>query len=156
MSTGNILKSLRESACMTQAHLAEKVHVTRQAVSRWENGETTPGPDILVSLSMIFGVSVDALLESPEIRYCECCGMPLETGIMGHDKGGNLDPRYCKWCMDQGEFAYTDLDQMLDFLVTHMPQEGLSADECRSFYRNHLLQLPYWKEKEEMAASQAK
>lgn len=102
MSTGNILKSLRESACMTQAHLAEKVHVTRQAVSRWENGETTPGPDILVSLSMIFGVSVDALLESPEIRYCECCGMPLETGIMGHDKGGNLDPRYCKWCMDQG------------------------------------------------------
>ena len=72
MSTGSILKGLRDAAMMTQSTLAEKVHVTRQAVSRWENDETIPGPDMLVTLSGVFGVSVDALLGSPEIRFCEC------------------------------------------------------------------------------------
>ena len=62
MSTGSILKGLRDAAMMTQSTLAEKVHVTRQAVSRWENDETIPGPDMLVTLSGVFGVSVDALL----------------------------------------------------------------------------------------------
>lgn len=47
---------------MTQAQLADKVHVTRQAVSRWENDETIPGADLLVKLSEVFGVSIDALL----------------------------------------------------------------------------------------------
>ncbi|WP_425531492.1 helix-turn-helix domain-containing protein [Dubosiella newyorkensis] len=39
-------------------------------MSRWENDETIPGPDLLLNLSHIFGVSVDALLESKEIRSC--------------------------------------------------------------------------------------
>lgn len=108
MSTGNILKALRDAAMMTQADLAEKVHVTRQAVSRWENEETIPGPDLLVALSKVFGVSVDALLNSSEVRYCECCGMPIEPSIMGLDHNKELDPRYCKWCLDEGEFVYTD------------------------------------------------
>lgn len=82
MSTGTILKQLRDAAMLTQSDLAEKLHVTRQAVSRWENNETVPGTDLLVRLSEVFGVSVDALLESPVIRYCECCGMPLEPSIM--------------------------------------------------------------------------
>lgn len=147
MSTGNILKSLRDAAMMTQADLAEKVHVTRQAVSRWENEETIPGPDLLVALSKVFGVSVDALLNSSEVRYCECCGMPIEPSIMGTDQNGELDPRYCKWCLDEGKFVYTDPDQMLDFLVANLPQEGMSKEECRKFYEKHLLELPYWKSK---------
>ncbi len=145
MSTGTILKQLRDAAMLTQSDLAEKLHVTRQAVSRWENDETVPGTDLLVRLSEVFGVSVDALLESPVIRYCECCGMPLEPSIMGKNKEGELDPRYCKWCMDDGVFAYTDADQMLDFLVSHLPQEGMDEKQCRAFYRSHLENLPYWK-----------
>lgn len=39
--------------------------MTRQAVSRWETGETTPNADILLRLSMLFGVSVNALLTLP-------------------------------------------------------------------------------------------
>lgn len=147
MSTGTILKSLREASMMTQTSLAEKLHVTRQAISRWENDETIPGPDLLVSLSSVFGVSIDALLESPEIRYCECCGMPIEPSIMAKNKEGELDPRYCKWCMDDGIFAYTEVDQMLDFLVSHMPVEGMDEPACREFYRNSLGKLPYWKPK---------
>lgn len=145
MSTGTILKQLRDAAMLSQTSLAEKLHVTRQAVSRWENDETIPGPDLLVKLSEVFGVSVDALLESPVIRYCECCGMPLESSIMGKNKDGVPDPRYCKWCMDKGVFAYTDEEQMLDFLVSHLPQEGMDEKQCRSFYQSHLRTLPYWK-----------
>lgn len=59
MSTGTILKQLRDASMMTQAQLADKVHVTRQAVSRWENGETIPGADLLVKLSEVFGVSIE-------------------------------------------------------------------------------------------------
>mgnify|MGYP001408281183 CR=1 FL=1 len=121
MSTGTILKQLRDASMMTQAQLADKVHVTRQAVSRWENDETIPGADLLVKLSEVFGVSIDALLESPVIRYCECCGMPLEPSIMGKNKEGEIDPGYCKWCLEDGSFVYTEPDQMLDFLVASMP-----------------------------------
>ncbi|UNT93645.1 MULTISPECIES: helix-turn-helix domain-containing protein [Allobaculum] len=147
MSTGTILKQLRDASMMTQAQLADKVHVTRQAVSRWENGETIPGADLLVKLSEVFGVSIDALLESPVIRYCECCGMPLEPSIMGKNKEGEIDPGYCKWCLEDGSFVYTEPDQMLDFLVASMPQNGLSEKECRAFYASHLKKLPYWKGK---------
>lgn len=147
MSTGTILKQLRDASMMTQAQLADKVHVTRQAVSRWENDETIPGADLLVKLSEVFGVSIDALLESPVIRYCECCGMPLEPSIMGKNKEGEIDPGYCKWCLEDGSFVYTEPDQMLDFLVASMPQNGLSEKECRAFYASHLKMLPYWKGK---------
>lgn len=147
MSTGTILKQLRDASMMTQAQLADKVHVTRQAVSRWENDETIPGADLLVKLSEVFGVSIDALLESPVIRYCECCGMPLEPSIMGKNKEGEIDPGYCKWCLEDGSFVYTEPDQMLDFLVASMPQNGLSEKECRAFYASHLKKLPYWEGK---------
>ena len=42
METKNIILELRNKAGLSQDELAEKVYVTRQAVSRWENGETTP------------------------------------------------------------------------------------------------------------------
>lgn len=147
MSTGSILKALREASLMTQSSLAEKVHVTRQAVSRWENDETIPGPDLLVKLSEIFNVSVDALLESPVIRYCECCGMPLEPSIMAKNEQGETDPRYCKWCLDNGRFVYTDPDELLEYLVTHVPCEQMSEEELRRIYSSSMAKLPYWKEK---------
>ncbi|MBR0106855.1 MAG: helix-turn-helix transcriptional regulator, partial [Lachnospiraceae bacterium] len=62
MNTGTILKSLRESRHLTQEELAERLMVTRQAVSRWENGETQPNTDTLRLLSKEFGVSINTLL----------------------------------------------------------------------------------------------
>ena len=51
MEIREILKRLREKRGLTQEQLAEKVMVTRQAVSRWENGETQPSTDTLKLLS---------------------------------------------------------------------------------------------------------
>ena len=47
MDTKDILYSLRTEKGLSQDELAEKVFVTRQAVSRWENGETTPNVETL-------------------------------------------------------------------------------------------------------------
>ena len=47
---------------MSQEELAEKVFVTRQAVSRWETGETVPNIETLKLLSKLFDVSINTLL----------------------------------------------------------------------------------------------
>ena len=65
MEPYEILKTLREKRGLTQEQLAEKVLVTRQAVSRWETGETQPNTDTLKLLSREFDVSINTLLGSP-------------------------------------------------------------------------------------------
>ena len=65
MDIRNILKDLREKNGLTQEQLAERAMVTRQAVSRWENGETQPNTDTLKLLSKEFNVSINTLLGSP-------------------------------------------------------------------------------------------
>ena len=57
-----ILKLLREKNNLTQEQMAERLMVTRQAVSRWENGETQPNTETLKLLSREFNVSVNTLL----------------------------------------------------------------------------------------------
>ena len=76
-NTKSIILELRTKAGLSQDALAEKVHVTRQAVSRWENGETTPNTETLKLLSKVFNVSINTLLGSPRHLICQCCGMPL-------------------------------------------------------------------------------
>ena len=58
MEIQGILKNLREKNNLTQEQLAERVQVTRQAVSRWETGETQPNTDTLKLLSRVFDVSI--------------------------------------------------------------------------------------------------
>ena len=82
MENGNILKTLREAHHLTQEDLAERVMVSRQAVSRWENGETQPSTDTLRLLSKEFNVSINTLLGSPRTLICQCCGMPLSEDSM--------------------------------------------------------------------------
>ncbi|WP_330637966.1 helix-turn-helix transcriptional regulator [Anaerostipes sp.] len=56
METKNIILELRTQKGMSQDELAKKIMVTRQAVSRWENGETVPNTETLKLLSKEFGV----------------------------------------------------------------------------------------------------
>ena len=65
MNTKEILYKLRTKNGMSQDALAEKVFVTRQAVSRWENGETVPNTETLKLLSKEFDVSINTLLGTP-------------------------------------------------------------------------------------------
>lgn len=56
---GNIIKKLREHKNMTQDELAENLNITRQAVSRYENGDRGVNQDLLFKLSSIFKVPID-------------------------------------------------------------------------------------------------
>ena len=78
MQPKETLLELRTKHGLSQEQLAEKVHVTRQAVSRWETGETVPNTETLKLLSKLYDVSINTLLGSPRQLICQCCGMPLE------------------------------------------------------------------------------
>ena len=54
METKDIIYDLRTKSCLSQEELAKKVFVTRQAVSRWETGETMPNTQTLKLLSKLF------------------------------------------------------------------------------------------------------
>ena len=147
METQNILKTLREKKGLTQEDLARKVLVTRQAVSRWENGDTQPNTETLKLLSKVFDVSINTLLGSPRTLFCQCCGMPLsEDGQISREPDGSFNEDYCTWCYTDGKFTYSSKDDLLDFLVGHMPNpEGLPDGERRRQYDSHLSRLSHWK-----------
>lgn len=65
METKNIILELHKKRGLSQDELATKVMVTRQAVSRWENGETIPNTETLKLLSKEFDVSINKLLGEP-------------------------------------------------------------------------------------------
>ena len=62
MDTKEILLELRTKHGLSQEQLGEQVHVTRQAVSRWETGEAVPDTEKVIQLSRIFHVTTDYLL----------------------------------------------------------------------------------------------
>ena len=70
MEPKEILLQLRTGRGLSQEALAEKVFVTRQAVSRWENGETVPNTETLKLLSRLYDVSINTLLGSPRQLFC--------------------------------------------------------------------------------------
>ena len=91
MEMKDVLKKLREKNSLTQEQMAKRVMVTRQAVSRWETGETQPNTDTLKLLSQEFEVSVNTLLGSPRQLICQCCGMPLnEDAFISREKDLSL------------------------------------------------------------------
>ena len=149
MATKDVILSLRTKNGLSQDELAEKVFITRQAVSRWENGETVPNPDTLKLLSALFYVSINTLLGAPRKLICQCCGMPLEDSLLSREPDGSFNEDYCKWCYADGQFAYQDLQTLTDFLVEHMSNENWSAEQARAYFEAQLPQLQHWREKKE-------
>ena len=147
MECFEVLRALREQKGLTQELLAERVFVTRQAVSRWETGETQPNTETLKLLSREFDVSINTLLGAPRTLICQCCGMPLtEDAMLSREPDGSFNEDYCQWCYAGGEFAYKSKDALLDFLIGHMPNpEGLAEGERRRQYDAYLSQLKHWK-----------
>ena len=152
METKDVLRNLRESRHLTQDQLAERVMVSRQAVSRWENGETQPGTNTLKLLSREFGVSINTLLGSPRDLICQCCGMPLsEDGLISKEADGSFNEDYCKWCYADGTYTYDDMDDLIDVCVGQMVKESFTEDQARVYLKQTLPKLDYWKRYEELS-----
>ena len=67
MTFGEIIKKLRTDKGLTQDELAEKIYVTRTAISKWESGRGFPNIESLKAISKYFSVSLDELLSGEEI-----------------------------------------------------------------------------------------
>ena len=151
METKDIIYELRTKNGLSQDELAEKVFVTRQAVSRWENGETVPNTETLKLLSKLFNVSINTLLGAPRQLICQCCGMPLEDDLIGRNQDGTLNEDYCKWCYADGSYTYSDMDDLIRVCIPHMVKEGFSEEQARSYMKEMLPKLDYWKRYEELS-----
>lgn len=150
METKDILLELRTKKGLSQDALAEKIFVTRQAVSRWENGETVPNTETLKLLSRLYNVSINTLLGSPMRLVCQCCGMPLEDDNISKEKDGFFNEHYCKWCYADGEYMYSDMDDLIDVCVKNMANEQYSEDDVRTYLNDTLPKLDYWKRYDEL------
>ena len=150
MALKDKLPELRERAGFTQQTLAEKLFVTRQAISRWETGETTPGIDMTKLLAITLDVPIAELLEMPPTgHFCQACGMyltrdedraPLPDGTFAED--------WCQWCGN--EAANTEgmtVDDMVELCAPHMVESGAFAtrDEAVSLLGVVLPQLKRWR-----------
>ena len=147
METKDILKELRERNGLTQDEMAERVMVTRQAVSRWETGETQPNTETLKVLSQEFNISINTLLGTPRRLICQCCGMPLnEDEQISREPSGEFNEDYCTWCYKDGAFVYETKESLIDFLINNMPDpEGAPEEERRTKVDGWLSQLKHWK-----------
>ena len=63
MEIGEKLKSSRLNAGMTQEQIAEKINVSRQTISNWENGKSLPDVISLIEISDLYQISLDDLLK---------------------------------------------------------------------------------------------
>ena len=151
MTTQDVIYELRTKNGLSQDELAEKVFVTRQAVSRWENGETVPNTETLKLLSNLFHVSINTLLGSPRQLICQCCGMPLEDDIIGRNRDGTMNEDYCKWCYADGTYTYSDMDDLIDVCVKHLVNENFTEDQARTYMKQVLPNLDYWKRYQELS-----
>lgn len=145
METKNVIYELRTKKGLSQEELAERVFVTRQAVSRWETGETIPNTETLKLLSQLFDVSINTLLGSPRELICQCCGMPLDDSSTSKEMDGMFNEEYCKWCYTDGKFCYSSIEELTDFLVGHLSNEAWPPEQARAFFEAQLPKLNYWK-----------
>ena len=67
MTIGEKIYKLRTERNLSQGDLSEILEVSRQSVSKWENGAATPDLDKIIKLSEVFGITIDELVKNEEI-----------------------------------------------------------------------------------------
>lgn len=125
---GEKIKKLRLENSLTQKDLAEKLYVTAQAVSRWENNEVEPSITTIAEIAKVFNISMSELLgeeqqpvkvvketeyvykeQKPVLAVCEQCNKPIYDGkeivrLTDYDYMGNTITKVlCKTCDDKNK-----------------------------------------------------
>ena len=92
MTLGEKIKAFRNKTGLSQEQLAEKLHVSRQAITKWENDRGTPDINNLQLLASLMNVSVDSLINSPD----EVTKVVIkeEINIERFEKGGKFRSKY--------------------------------------------------------------
>ena len=117
---------------MTQKELAEKLNISFQAVSKWENGDALPDTGILLDLCDILDTTADKLLNGGSFATFERRQMRLDdvvTGFRYIEDIGNLFGKYCSFFtgMVDGINEKMNID-ILDYLKDPITREVLYAE----------------------------
>ncbi|MCL2605990.1 MAG: helix-turn-helix domain-containing protein [Coriobacteriia bacterium] len=154
METKTALIQFRKNLDLTQDELAEKLFVTRQAISRWETGETTPSIDTLKLMSNMFNVSINELIGAAENNIvCQSCAMHLRAiEDFGTEADAGISTDYCLHCYKDGNFTGNQsMDEMVEINLGYLDhwntEQGTSytKDEARAILKEHLATLKRWK-----------
>lgn len=145
------LTRIRKRRGLTQAELAQKLYVTRQAVSRWETGETTPGIDMVKLMAVVLDVPIAELLDM-------AAG---ETGSRERQAGesGGREGQAARNASTAKETA-SDLDDVIEACAPILARnQQMSLDEAVSFLGAVLPSISRWRsiqENERMYGAQAR
>ncbi len=145
-TTAEFLLELRKNNNLSQDEMAERLFVTRQAVSRWETGETVPNSDTLKIISKSFGVSINKILGQPQNTTCQVCGSPFDDNCYSREVDGTVNDKYCKWCYINGAHKYHDPEELIADVV---PRWNWGTPEQMSdWLRKKLSELEYWQKRD--------
>ncbi len=91
------LKMYRMKAGLTQEEIAEKIGVSRQAVAKWERGETQPAISSCISLAELYDISVDSLVRNMNLEAAPNGDSKHFFGVVKvNDKGQITLPAECR------------------------------------------------------------
>ena len=79
---GERIKSQREAHRISQVELAEELHVSKQSVSNWENGNIVPSVEMVMKIAKYFSVSTGYLLGLDDREYIDVSG--LDADVIAH------------------------------------------------------------------------
>lgn len=106
MEIGKKLKNARVQSGMTQENVAEKINVSRQTISNWENEKSYPDIINVIELSNLYSISLDELLKGDEkmIEHLE-----ESTNVVKATKNdmGNYCKYHCRSIADSIKYVYT-------------------------------------------------
>ncbi len=119
------IKFLRKEKKVTQEELAEYLHISSQAVSKWETGASCPDIDLLPKLAIFFGTSLDMLLDFDQSQV----DAAVEALVRESGRGGK-DPAKSEAFLRKALEKYPNNDLLLTCILEDMQEQN--ADKSRS------------------------
>lgn len=125
MNIGEKIRSLRKEKRVTQEELADYLHLSSQAISKWETNVSSPDIDLLPKLAIFFGTSVDHLLDFDQSRV----DAAVEALVAQSGRGGG-DPAASEAFLRRALEKYPNNDLLLTCILEDMQEQN--ADGSRS------------------------
>ena len=132
LKIGRYIQHLRKAAGMTQKELAEKLNLSFQAVSKWENGDALPDTGILLELCDVLNTTVDKLLNGGRLAAFERRLMRVEDVVAGFENLESIGRLFGEDCsfftgMVEGINEKMNID-LLAYLKDPMSREVMYAE----------------------------